>query len=397
MISKFSILIIISATILFQPGNSFGLSELLEGDPYYSSEEYGQDMARLFCLLFAIGDLEPCAQIPSNSNPEFLGVSNVQLLQNFLQFSHVSTLETLELDISSEEFWLSDDFSEETWNQQYVSNFKKINEIMREFSSYTEELQYRGFVFEPLYFFDESCEVQYTVLLHEPEPSFPQSNSNEIEIIKWLMEDKDRISEWVLMVDWELGPNLSNVESDLDKEFFSEFYTVVSNLDDRIRDYQENRNQQSLNQLRKAIEDLEKFSEKNKEIMILSEIYFNDQTSSLEIKTQKISENYFGSYDSNCREMISDDKIREIMTESEILNTTHEQTTLADSLEYIEYKMEEPPSPKVQSSYGILPEAVSCKENFQLILKPNLESSACVSSQTNSILIQRGWISPDMV
>ena len=397
MIYKYSILIIISTSFLLQPGISFGLSELLEEDPYYQSEEYGEDMTRLFCLLLATGDLEPCSEIPSNANPEFSGISNVQFLEKFFHFSHDATLETLELEISSDDFWLSDDYSEEVWNQKFVSQMKKVNQIIHEFTSYTEELQYRGFVFEPLYFFDESCEVQYNVLLHEPEPSFPQSKAPEIEIIKWLIEDKDKFNEWVLMVNWELGDNLSNVESDLDKEFFSEFNTVVSNLDVRIRDYQENRNQQSLDQLRIAIEKLEKFSEENKEITILSEIYFDDEIDSLDIRTQKISENYFGSFDSECREKISDDKVREIMTDTEILNATHEKAALTDSLEYIEYKMEDPPSPKIQSSYGILPDSVACKENFQLILKPNLESSACVSSQTNSVLIQRGWISPEII
>jgi len=395
--SKFSIIILIVLAASIQFGISFGVAELLDDDPYYSSEQYGEDMARIFCMSVSSFDLDPCADIPVNSNPEFQGISDVKLLQNFFIFSFESTPKALELKISSDEFWLSDDIPNEEWNQQYVSDMKKMGEITSELSSYMEELQYRDFVFESIYYFDESCEVQYDILLHEPKLSIPQSNSTEIELIKWLIDDKKKFEEWILMLEWAQGPALENVESDIDKQFFSEFYSIITNLDEGITNFQDNRNQQSLNQLRNALEDLENFSNSNKEIMILSEIDFDDQTSILEVNTQMIPENYFESFDSICRKIQNDEGLRENPIDLEIFEVTQEQTTLSYSLEFIEYRMDTPPSPYVQLSYGVSPESVTCKDNFELILKPNMESSVCVTPKTNTVLIQRGWISPEMI
>lgn len=50
-------------------------------------------------------------------------------------------------------------------------------------------------------------------------------------------------------------------------------------------------------------------------------------------------------------------------------------------------------SPNKQHSAGVSPEKILCNEGFELILKADLESSACVKPQTISKLEERGWSS----
>ena len=47
--------------------------------------------------------------------------------------------------------------------------------------------------------------------------------------------------------------------------------------------------------------------------------------------------------------------------------------------------------PKKQANSGVMPGKILCNEGLEIILKPGLESSACVKPQTAEKLVERGW------
>ena len=53
-------------------------------------------------------------------------------------------------------------------------------------------------------------------------------------------------------------------------------------------------------------------------------------------------------------------------------------------------------SPLKQMKKGTLPEEIVCKESYEVILKPNKDSAACVKSTSLEKLSQRGWIQVSM-
>jgi len=52
-----------------------------------------------------------------------------------------------------------------------------------------------------------------------------------------------------------------------------------------------------------------------------------------------------------------------------------------------------PLAPKHQTSLGLEPQEVICKDGLVLTLKKSDDSAACVKSSSLDILIQRGWAS----
>ena len=55
------------------------------------------------------------------------------------------------------------------------------------------------------------------------------------------------------------------------------------------------------------------------------------------------------------------------------------------------------PSPKTQLDYGVSAQNVNCDEGHELVIRHNLQSSACVKHESAEKFIQRGWITPNLV
>lgn len=352
-------------------------------------EKNNEHYLRILCMgMPATFDLEPCNDLPVNEYPEFSGHSDAQVLKEFLLFTYQSTKQLEEqplFDIN----YLS--LPEEEMIQKAEDDAVRMNEIVVELGRGMSELEFRGFAFSPIQYFDEDCNLISDLSIGEPILELPKNSASEFEIVTWILEYDEKLNQYYITLNWKLGKDLENINPE-DKQVLSKFKASIENLNNAVIDFKENKNSENIQVIREALKEIENIPENPNEEMILSVVDLNDDGSEILIETSLESIDYFEPQLNNS-DCLESSKLSNFGS----LEQTQQQNSQMDSpLQFVEYSIDSIPSPHEQVELGVFSNSVMCTEGKELLMRPNLDSSVCVKSSSLEKLLERGWMLPDI-
>ncbi len=382
----------LSLALLISPNLSFADTDNLLFEEL-EMEKYSEDYARIFCMMASMYDfsLESCESLPRTAQPQYTGLSNVEVLEKFFQ----STYENNKLLEEQPIFDINDiSLPEEQMIQKFKQDMIMMNNIIHELSSGISELEYREFEFKPVRFFDDNCNLIHDLVISEPELQLPKHTASEFEIYKWIADYDERLDQYILLLRWQVGDDFENVMSEDDKLILSEYLTAIEKLDETVTKLNEKRTAINLQAVRSALNDIEEVPEKYESEWIHSIVDFDEESFEILIQTSLEQENFYEYeyQDSGCLETST---IQIFDNDSQLPQI--EETQMEHSLQFVEYKVNSFPSPRIQFEYGVSAENVSCNEGYESLMRPNLESSVCVKHNTTEKLLERGWIEPPLI
>lgn len=383
-LAMLSLALLISLNLSFADTDNLLFEEL-------EMEKYSEDYSRIFCMMASMYDysLESCESLPGAAQPQYTGLSNVEVLEKFFQ----STYENSKLLEEQPIFDINDiSLPEEQMIQKFKQDMIMMNNIIHELSSGISELEYRGFEFKPVKFFDDNCNLIDDLVILEPELQLPKHTASEFEIYKWIADYDEILDQYILLLRWQVGGDFENVMSEDDKLILSEYLTAIEKLDETVTKLNEKRTAINLQVVRSALNDIEEVPEKYESEWIHSIVDFDEESFEILIQTSLEQENFYEYQDSGCLETST---IQVFDNDSQLPQI--EETQMEHSLQFVEYKVNSFPSPRIQFEYGVSAENVSCNEGYESLMRPNLESSVCVKHNTTEKLLERGWIEPPLI
>ena len=397
---KLFCLLVISIIISFSTSLAFAAtSDLME----WSKNEltkWTDDYTRILCLTMStyLVTTEICDNLTSEAQPEFVGLSDAEVFEKFF----VTTLENNKLieeqSIFDPEYlkpYYSGISSEEELVQKFKDDITLINKVTHDFSAAISELEFRGYVFESTLLFDDDCNATFYLFIKPPEYELPKSTASEFEIYKWISDYSERLNQETILMKWMFGDNFENVVSGEGKEVLVEFVSVVDKLNESVQTLQEKRSAENVQEIRDALNDIETKFEKYEDDLLVYNVDMDEKSFEYKIEVTIESKDYFekGQQNQNCLDAST--AYSGINSETQQVHINESQ--MWQSLQFVEYKVDTFPSPKVQFDYGVSPNNVSCNEGHKLLLRPNLQSSVCVTHNTLEKLVERGWHIPKLI
>ena len=251
-----------------------------------------------------------------------------------------------------------------------------------------------GYVFESTIFFDDDCNATYYLFIKSPEYELPKSTASEFEIYKWISDYSERLNQDTIIVSWMFVENFENVVPGEGKEVLMEFMPAIANLNESVKTLQEKRSAENVQYVRDALYDIESKFEKYEDDFLIYTVDLDGESFEFKIEVTIEPKDYFekGQQNQNCLDASTissgiDSKPQQVhITESQ----------MGKSLQFVEYKVDTFPSPNVQFDYGVTIENVSCNEGYELLFRPNLESSVCIKNSSSEKLVERGWVIPNL-
>jgi len=352
--------------------------------------KFKDDYVRIMCLMIPT-DSQPdeCLNLPSEAQPEYAGLSNIEMMEKFFKQmiesnKRIEENPMLEIDY----FSLPKD--------QILKKFKEdmivTNQIIHEISVGLSELEYRGFTITPIRSFDQECIPYQDLIMDEPQLELPKSTASEFEIHKWISEFDEILYQHSLLMEWQVGENFENVTAEQDKKILREFKEPIDNLNHAVKQLKEQRSLENIQAVRDALEQIENFPEIYTKKIILSMVDADPETGELIITTSIKSLNYFEDEfeNSECMKSSHSSNIEE-------MEQLKQEPQLESPLQFVEYRVDSIPSPNEQMEMGIFSQSVTCSDGLELLMRPGLESSACVKPSSVEKLLERDWMFPDLI
>lgn len=353
-------------------------------------EKYKDDYVRIMCLMFPVDSLpEQCLNLPSEAHPEYAGLSNIDMMEKFFKKLIESNKRLEEKPVLE----IDDYFS--LPKDQVLKKFKEdiavTNEIIHEISVGLSELEHRGFTITPIRAFDQECIPYQDLIMDEPQLELPKSTASEFEIYKWISEFDKILYEHSLLMEWQTGENFENVSSEEDKQILNDFKKSIDNLNNSVIQLKEKRSLENIQAIRDALEQIENYPEIYSDKIVLSIVDADSETGELIITTSIESRNYFEDDYDNSKCMNSQ------ITSSDEFEQVKQEPQMDSPLQFVEYRIDSIPSPNEQKDLGVFSQSIVCSDGKELLMRPNLDSSACVKSTSVEKLLERGWLLPDLV
>ena len=386
----------------------------------YSMEkmiESKDNMMTVFCTIIKECDKNILETIePLQRHPDYILLTDGELFEK-MTLDAIQTqdkYDELSLDYTSLDY-MELYTNEKNIDPKLMNDLKKITDLqyesMNNLSLIISELQYREYVFHPMFTNEKEClKVPY---IEFPEIEMPNVNYSESELLKWSYENKQKIIQYNEFTDWFYGENYENISSLDDRNEIKNLRIILNNFEESISKFEENQSLENLENLKKTLSNIDNVSEDYVGKFLLISFDVSEDHKELMITVSIETEGYL---ESNFIEKCLEDYLSELISENNIQKVDASNSQLSAPIIFSSYSAETQYISPEESEYGlvnsglpelvieklslkqqlsgdVLPENISCRNGLELIFKLSNDSPICVKLETSEKLIQRGWAS----
>ncbi len=436
----FTIGLIFAAGLLILPSSDFGFALSLEDENVrYLAEQLIESQNELLvvscAMVFECSEsmLEQIDDYPRSPENKFLTDGEI-FEKMILDNTRINDkIESLNIDYENFDVNALRENPDILNDEEFFDNMKKIMDLYYEslhsLSPLITELQFRGYVFNPMLVKDQECLQVPTIQF--PEIEIPDENFSDTEFLHWSHDNKQKITQYNEISEWYFGVNFDNIPSEDDKKIIEKIKNSMINFEDNLLEFEKNPTQENLELVKESLFEINQVSTEYEGQFILIELDVSKDHKDVIITTSIETSD---SYDFDIEQKCLQDFLDDMNSEYEVQNIDAQKSQLAvpisfptleenhESISPQEYELgvvyenlsstkvetqtksmtqmenSKKPDvlrPKQQKDMGFSANDVMCEEGLQLILKESGDSFACVLPNTAKKLVERGWgISP---